>query len=72
MTIHPADIEDDVADLHRRLVEAERERDEAVKECDRLQRRLAYLTAQVRFAVDEMKVGQIDYARRRLDRRSFP
>ncbi|MEY9781302.1 hypothetical protein [Sinorhizobium fredii] len=72
MTIHTARIDEDVADLRRRLDEANRERDEAVKERDRLQRRLAYLRAQVRFAVDEMKTGQVDYARRRLDRRSFP
>lgn len=64
MTIHPADIAEEVADLRRRLVEAERER-------DRLRRQLEYVQRHVGFAVDELKSGLADEARRRLDRREF-
>ncbi|AFL52875.1 hypothetical protein ABIE78_001234 [Sinorhizobium fredii] len=68
MTIHPADIED-VEDLRRQLAEVQRERDEAIRERDRLRRRLAYVQMQVGFAVDELRCGRVDQARRRLDRK---
>ncbi|RVJ00938.1 hypothetical protein CN183_26055 [Sinorhizobium medicae] len=70
MTIR-AHIDEDIADLRSRLVEAERERDEAIKERDRLRRKLAYVTRHIGLAVDEMKIGLADRARRRLDRRGW-